>query len=210
MTSKPMKRRRFTNVLSFKSPNLKPCNERNLQCRLPSRANYSSTPANTAAINKRIAAINLYPSCSAAIAAPAAANRWTTSITTYWSKNQNRRNKKMPPRREDVAATIPRWLHGLRSGRRNEEGSRRGSRGLLNLRHTVSGMRVYIGTQLVWCYLPINCLSNCNYIFSRRHLFFAEVQPFPDMTLANFAAWYVRNNGICQHDLPTYQIDCFL
>lgn len=84
-----LKKEETPTVLSFKSPNLKPNNERNLRCQPPCRETTSSTPANTAAIRTQTAAQNPCPSCSTATAAPAAADRWTTSTT-------NCSPKKMP------------------------------------------------------------------------------------------------------------------
>lgn len=123
-------------MLSFESPNPKPEPERNLRCQPHCRATTSSTPAATADTQTPSAATNSYPSTSTATAAPAAANRWTISITACWPATRNRRNKKMPPSANWTAQS--RLRRGTRSGRRNG----------VWLRHALRGLLVFIQEQI--------------------------------------------------------------
>lgn len=87
---------------------------------------------------------------------------------------------------------------------------KRASSGLLDSGHAVLRMRVNVGTQHVGRDTPIDGLRDCYDVFGRRYFFFAEIEPLPDMTLANFTLRHIRNNGICQCHLPIHQINCFL
>lgn len=73
--------------------------------------------------------------------------------------------------------------------------------------HAVLRVRVDVGTQLVGGDAVIDRMRDGNNVFGGRNFLFAQIQPLPDVSLPNLAAWQARTNTSSQSNLPPSQLN---